>query len=603
MMLSHLFLSKSRLSCLVRKLLKSAWILLIALSFASGGFASTFFFPGAKPTYISDDVPKWLHDGHGQDGYLTIMSEVIPTSSCVPLSNHNFWGGEKTQLVLSITTNGFKSKLDNSEIPIAAFDGRDNGSECASLSTLPIYVVPLALLGTFSTFNPGELSLILNVKSSSDSNQDFIGSAKLLLGAAAMVVSGGTATAIGGIAATVGNPVLSEAQTRTNTLMQGMVNAKTQLSLTWPKLRNGIRTIEIPVYRAESSLGSTAEKRIQQLQTENKTEKTVLFTVRLSLSYTSSLFDPASSGVGELPNPDNISIANVLNYQMTNSQYNFLQILNDASPSLLQAVAIAQGHDLTNACSIGLGKLKKIGLSNMDIAIVMKSFIDEAKGSAAWYSHPLMVQNCFAQVPGVQTLLEKIYGTSSPKFVIGDVQDGMGKSYLGWRDLVGPALSNFRKALITRENRMEALLDFNAGRDIQVSFSPEIQAWQGSSSSDPSGTARYPGIEKLANKGIKTIGCFIYKEPDNLSANSPGAYFILEDSSDKFWLTGVKLRPDSSGKISSVNVAELTADWQKYFASYSYPGGDCAGILARINSRASLNLGSATSNSVVEHKQ
>lgn len=577
---------------MVTKLIKRASLLLIALSVASAGFASTFFFPGSRPAYLSSDAPKWLHDGHGLDGYLTITSEVIPSSSCVPLSNHNFWGGEKTQLVLSITTNGFENKLDNSEIPIAAFDGRDNGAECASLSTLPINVVPLALLGAFSTFNPGDLSLVLNVKSSSDSNQDFIGSAKLLLGAAAMVVSGGAATAIGGIAATVGNPVLSEAQTRTNTLMQGMVNAKTQLSLSWPKLRNGIRTIEIPVYRAESTLGSTAEKRIQQLQTENKTEKTVLFTVRLSFNYTNSLFDPASSGAAELPNPDNISASNVLNYQMTNRQYNFLQILNDSSPSLLQAVARSEGHDLTSACSIGLGKLKKIGLSNMDMAIVMKSFIDESKGSASWYSNPAVVQACFSQMPGVQTILEKIYGTSSPKFVIGDVQDGIGKPYRVWRDLMGPALSSFRKALIARENRMEALVSFNGRRDIKVSFSPEIPAWQGPSNSDPFVKERYPGIEKLAAKDIKTIGCFIYKDAENLSANNPGAYFILEDLNDNFWLTGIKLFPDGSGKISSVEVSELTSDWEKYFASYSYPGGDCAGMLSKFKSRSPISLSS-----------
>jgi hypothetical protein len=376
-----------------------------------------------------------------------------------------------------------------------------------------------------------------------------------------------------------------------------MVNAKTQLSFTWPKLRNSIRTIEIPVYRAESSLGSTAEKRIQQLQTENKIEKTVLFTVRLSFDYINSLFDPATSGVGELPNPDSIYTSNVLNYQMTGRQHNFLQILNDTAPSLLQAVARAEGHDLADACSIALGKLKKIGLSNMDVAIVMKSFLDESKGGADWYSNPLMVQNCFSQMPGVQTLLEKIYGTSSPKFVIGDVQDGIGKPYRSWRDLMGPALVNFRKVLIAKENRVNALVDFNSRRDIKVSFSPEIQAWQGAANSNPSGKERYPGIEKLAGKDIKTIGCFIYKEVDNLSLNNPGAYFILEDLSDNFWLGGVKLLPDSSGKILSVNVAELTSDWGKYFASYSYPGGDCAGILTRFKIRTPVSTISAISDS------
>ena len=585
------------------KIIKSASVLFIVMSFANHGFASTFFFPGNKPAYISGDAPKWLRDGHGRDGYVTITSEVIPTSSCVPLSNHNFWGGEKTQLVLSMTTNGFESKLDNSEIAIAAFDGRDNGSECASLSTLPINVVPLALLGSFSKFNPGELSLVLNVKSSSDSNQDFIGTAKLLLGAAAMVVSGGTAAAIGGIAATVGNPVLSEAQTRTNTLMQGMVNGKTQITLTWPKLRNGIRTIEIPVYRAESSLGSTAEKRIQQLQTENKTEKTVLFTVRLSFNYTNSLFDSAVTGTGDLPDPDSISASNVLNYQVMNSHHNFLQILNDSSPSLLQSMAVAEGRDFTNACSIGMDKLKKFGLSNMDMAIVMKSFIDESKGGAGWYSNPVMVKNCFSQAPSAQVLLEKIYGASSPKFVIGDVQDGIGKIYGDWRDLIGPALSEFRKALVAKENRAKILADFNGERDIKVSFSPEIQAWPAPSDTDPSKKDQYPGLEKLANNEIKTIGCFIYKDPDNLSISNPGAYFIMEGANENFWLGGVKLSPAHAGKISSLNVSELTSDWRKYFESYSYPGGDCAGILSRFKGKSLVSFGGLASSSIDKPKQ
>ncbi|MDO8208539.1 MAG: hypothetical protein Q7T38_12100 [Gallionella sp.] len=582
--------------------IKSISVFFLAIGLSMHGFASTFFFPGTKPAYTAGEAPKWLHEGHGRDGYVTITSEVIPTSSCVPLSNHTFWGGEKTQLVLSMTTNGFKNNLDNGEIPIAAFDGRDNGSECASLSTLPINVVPLALLGSFSSFNPGELSLVLNVKSSSDSNQDFIGSAKLLLGAAAMVVSGGTATAIGGIAATVGNPVLSEAQTRTNTLMQGMVNGKTQIALTWPKLRNGVRTIEIPVYRAESSLGSTPDKKILQLQADNKTEKTVLFNVRLSFNYTNSLFDPAASGTADLPNPDSISTAHVLNYQLMNSHHNFLQILNDSSPSLLQIMAVAEGRDLSNACSIVLDKLTKLGLSNIDTAIVMKSFIDESKGGAGWYSNPVMVKNCFAQVPGVQTFLEKIYGTSGPKFVIGDVQDGIGKPYRDWRDLIGPALSNFRKALLAKENREKVLIDSNGKRDINVSFSPEIQAWPAPSDTDPSKKDQYPGLAKLANNEIKTIGCFIYKDSDNLSINNPGAYFILEGSNENFWLGGVKLSPESAGRISSLNVSELTSDWRKHFESYSYPGGDCAGILSRFKGKSLVSLGVSVSGSIDKPK-
>lgn len=578
-------------------------VFFLAMTLTMHSFASTFFFPGIRPVYTSGDTPKWLHDGHGHDGYVTVTSEVIPTSSCVPLSNHTFWGGEKTQLVLSMMTNGFKKNLDGGEIPIAAFDGRDNGSECASLSTLPINIVPVALLESYSTFNPGELSIVLNVKSSSDSNQDFIGSAKLLLGAAAMVVTGGTATAISGIAATVGNPVLSEAQSRTNTLMQGMVNGKTQISLTWPKLRNGIRTIEIPVYRAESNLGSTPDKKILQLQSDNKTEKTVLFTVRLSFNYTNSLFDPAASGAADLPNPDSISAVNVLNYLPINSHHNFLQTLNDTSPSLLPIISVAQGRDLSNACSIALGKLKKLGMSNMDISIVMKSFIDESKGGADWYNNPAMVKNCFEQAPNVQIFLEKIYGISNPKFIIGDVQDGIGKPYRDWSNLIGSVLSNFRNALIAKENRVKVLADWNGKRDIKVSFSPEIQAWSATSETDIPKNDQYPGLKKLVSNEIKTIGCFIYKDPENLSINNLGAYFILEGLNENFWLGKIKVATGATSRISSLDISELASDWRKHFESYSYPGGDCAQILARLKRQAAVNLNSALSENLAQPKQ
>lgn len=566
------------------KIKKKLAVFTLATGISIPGFATTFFFPGIQPVYTSAATPKWLQTGHGQDGYVTITSEVIPASSCVPLSNHSFWGGEKTQLVLSMTTNGFATKLDGSEIPIATFDGRDNGSECASLSTLPINIVPPTLLASFSAFNPGKLSLVLNVKSSSNSNQDFIGSAKLLLGAAAMVVSGGTASTIGGIAATVGNPVLSEAQTRTNTLMQDMVNGKSTINLTWPKLRNAIRSIEIPVYRAESSLGSSPDQRILQLQADKMTGKTVLFTVKLSFSYTSSLFDTASAD--GLPDPDRISSVNVLNHPVMNSQLNFLQTLNERAPSLLKRMENATGRDLTNACSIVLDKLNRLGLSNMDMAIVMKSFMDEARGGANWYSDATMVNHCFAQVPGVQVFLERLYGVSSPKFVIGDVQDGIGKPYRVWRDLIGPALLNLRKGLIAKENRNQCLADLNGKHDIKVSFSPEIQPWSAPSDKSPSENQLYPGIETLTHKEIKTIGCFVYKDADNLNPDNPGAYFVLEDVNDNFWLSTVKLLPDRT--ISTLNLSELTADWENYLASYSYPGGDCAGILSRFKQQINL---------------
>lgn len=545
--------------------------------------ASTFFFPEIKPTVTAGESPQWLHDGRGNDGYVSVVSEVVPASACMPLSNRSFWGGEKTQLVLSIQANGFRKDLDNKEIPIATFDGRDDGSECATLSTLPINVVPLTLLGSHSTFNPGKLSIVLNVKSANDSKHDFVGSAKLLLGAAAMVVSGGTAATVGGIAATVGNPVLSETQSKANELSKEMVNGKTPVALSWAKLRNGLRAIEIPVYRAESGMTDSTEKKIQQLQSDSKLSRTTLFTVRLTFNFVNSLFDPGSSGAEELFNSDTLSPSTVLNSPALNSPHNFLQVLNDGSPSLLLAAASAQGRELSNVCSTGFERLKKLGLSAVDTAIVMKSFLDEAKGGAGWYGNPAIVKSCFAQVPTIQAYLERLYGVSTPKFVVGDMQDGIGNAYREWRDKTGPALTGFKKALSAYENRSEALLRFNANNDIKLTVSPEIRDWPPQAGDTP-----YPGIEMLARQGVRSAGCFIYKDAANLAPGSMGAYLILGDQEGHYWLGSLKLAHEGAGKIASLEIAELTSDWVRHFKSYSYLGTECETTLARIQPQTTV---------------
>jgi hypothetical protein len=374
--------------------------------------AAPFFFPDMNPSFIKGDSPDWLRDGRGNDGYLTISSEVIPVSSCTQMATRSFWGSDKTQLVLSVVTQGFKGKLDKLEIPIATFDGREGGSECASLSSTPLLIVPTTVLGTYSIFNPGSLSLVLNVRSSSDSNQDFIGSAKLLLGAAAIVATGGSAAAIGGISATVGNSVIDETQKKANSLLQGMVDAKVPVTFNWSELRNGIRAVEISVYKANQSVGSLTDKQILQLQKDPKAEKQLLFTVKLEFQFFRSGFYPTVSQIEGLASRENLSSEFVLNFLAPNSAQNFMQILNSSAPSLLQRISKAEGADLSKACSLGFAKLKTAGLDDVDSAIVMKSFVDEAKGSSDWYSNPMMVKSCFAQAPSIHQNLELIYGSS-----------------------------------------------------------------------------------------------------------------------------------------------------------------------------------------------
>ena len=389
-------------------LLACAAICIVALPQSS--LAAPFFFPDMNPSFIKGEPPDWLHDGRGNDGYLTISSEVIPVSSCTQMASRSFWGSDKTQLVLSVVTQGFKGKLDKLEIPIATFDGREGGSECASLSTTPLSIVPMTVLGTYSIFNPGALSLVLNVRSSSDSNQDFVGSAKLLLGAAAIVATGGSAAAIGGISATVGNSVVGETQKKANSLLQGMVDAKAPVTFSWPELRKGIQAVEISVYKADQSVGSLNDKQILQLQKDPKAEKQLLFTVRLGFQFFRSVFYPTISHIEGLASRENLSSEYILNFQMPSSGQNFMQILNSSAPSLLQRISKAESSDLAKACSSSFTKLKAVGLDDVDSAIVMKSFIDEAKGDVDWYANPALVKSCFSQVPSIQKNLELIYG-------------------------------------------------------------------------------------------------------------------------------------------------------------------------------------------------
>ena len=371
--------------------------------------ASTFFFPEMHPTQARAEPPPWLKDGTGNDGYVSITSEVVPVGSCARLSSSSFWGSDKTQLVLSVSSNGFKSRLDQMDIPIATFDGRENGAECASLSTTPIQVVPMAALGARSILNPGRLSLTVNVRSASDSSSDFVGSAKLLLGAATLVASGGTSAIVGGASAVMGNSVLSDTEARANKLMKGMTDARVPISLSWSDLRKGLRSIEIPVYRVDQ-MGSVSDKKIQQLQSDPNAEKIHLFTIRLDFAFSRTLFYPSVEDLAQLGVRENISAERILNHAVPGSKENFMQLLNSSAPSQLRILANASGKELSRACSLNFEKLRAAGLANPDIALVIKSFIDEARGNTSWYQDAAFVKTCFGQAPKVESALGLIYG-------------------------------------------------------------------------------------------------------------------------------------------------------------------------------------------------
>ena len=383
--------------------------LCICLALPMTSQASTFFFPEMHPTQTRTDPPSWLKDGSGGDGYVSITSEVVPVGSCARLASSNFWGSDKVQLVLSVTSNGFKSRMDQMDIPVATFDGRENGAECASLSTSPIQIVPLSVLGVRSLLNPGKLSLTINVRSAIDSNSDFVGSAKLLLGAATLVATGGTSALVGGATAVVGNSVLADTEARANKMMKGMTDARVPISLNWSDLRKGLHTIQIPVYRADQ-MGSVSDKKILQLQSDPAAEKTHLFTIRLDFVFFRTLFYPTVEDLSNLGVRENISAERILNHLVPGTKENFMQILNSSAPSQLRILSNASGKDLSRACSLGFEKLRAAGLANPDIALVMKSFMDEARGNTTWYQDTDLVKTCFSQAPKVESALTLIYG-------------------------------------------------------------------------------------------------------------------------------------------------------------------------------------------------
>lgn len=545
------------------------------LAFSWHATASSFFFPDIQPKIYMNEAPEWLKEGYGNDGYVTISSEVLPETNCVSLSNKNFWGSEKNLLILSVSTSGFNGTKVESEIPIATFDGRNQGSDCATLSAISLPIISNALLGSFSQLNPGNMSLTVNVKTASDTSNDLIGSAQFLLGAAAMVATGGASAVITSAASVVANPVLSEAQKRTSDLLKGSINSKVPMTFSWPEIRSGLNLIEIPIYRAEGSLGSSTDKKLAQLQNDSKAEKTKILTVRLSFNYTKTLFDVSASKLNDFPNREGLSPTNVLNHKILNSSINFLQLLNDKSPSFLQTMAQADGIALTNACSQALEKLKNAGINHLDTAIVLKSFIDEAKEGIDWYSKPMMVKNCFNQAPNVANYLPIIYGNAEPKFIIGDVQDGIGLKYQNWRDLIGPILNNLRVAITTKEQTVQALVKFNDGHDIELGFSSNISPW----SATGVVASTNIGMETLANQRILSLGCFVYKDQINLNPKSLASYFLMQDAEKTLWIGLASFSKEEPLKITKIQISKFTPDWRNYMKSIQFPGGECESLL------------------------
>jgi L-rhamnose mutarotase len=171
-----------------------------------------------------------------------------------------------------------------------------------------------------------------------------------------------------------------------------------------------------------------------------------------------------------------------------------------------------------------------------------------------------------------------VYGDGEPKFVIGDVQDGFGNAYQNWKDAVGPVLSNFRNALLSKEDRFNAIAQFNGGTDIDISFANDVAPWKKSVNSPNT----LSGIRLLSEKNIANMGCFIYKDVANLNMKNLGSYAILVDEYQSQWLAYFQLSADEKAKINKIRISQLSTDWKAHFKRIQFPGGECPGIMNKL---------------------
>jgi hypothetical protein len=552
--------------------------------------AESFAYPAVKPSITARATPAWLPGSQGDDGYVTVKAQVVmPNLSCVGLGSSGGLfaiGQEKMQVVASLTTSGLKNSLDGQEVPIATFDGRSTPGQCAVLSTLPLIVVPYARLEPFSAANPGSISLLLNIKSSTDANVNLVGAAQVVLGAVAVFATGGAASTVAGLTTTIAKPALTTLQTQVNTANSNVTPGQTKIDFTWPDVRNGIQTISVPVYLAKTNFGETTAQAIARLQSAQDTSGTKLFDIVLTFTYTKSLFDPRASGATDLPRRDTIASASVLNYPSLPGIPNFLQTLNGSSPSLLQTISTApDDNTLATACGTALELLRgQVGLNQVDRAIVIKAFVDEARKGPLWYSQLSTFNMCFRDYPDMQAMVRNLYGPVVVDFHWVDAQDGTGDAYESWLKRVVPILESFRNTMEVPDDRATVLLAFNGGADIPVDLLSGTAAWDGAA---PMGAPpvpgavggepkdSHPGITHLASKKITAGGCYVFAEASNLDPQTPGGHLILVGGPADIWVANVYLATSGNGKLTKIQLFKMTDSWKTFFKGNTYSGGEC----------------------------
>lgn len=581
--------------------------------------AHSFFYTldRGKTTTRYPGVPAWLKSGNGDDGYVRVDAVVdMPGQGCVKLGSKGYFSAaEMQQMSTSLSMSGLKSSLSEHDISLITIDGRANPGGCALISTLPMTVVPMALLEPFDALTPGNLTFVVRAYSTSDISVNVVGTAQTLLGVASVFATGGAASTLSTLTSNLAAPALAQAQKKFEESLQGITPIEARINMEWKDLRQGIKQIDIPFYQGESNWNESDAEALMRLQKLSALLPSPAYIVHLRFSYFRSVFDARANGDKELPNRANLASKRVIGYPRIDGVPNLLQSIDTEVPSFIQSLSTANTvSDWVAACDKGIEALKGKGLNYIDRGIAIKAFVDEATKGNAW-SNAQVLSGCFANSPDELAAVKDIFGlTPKLEFSSLDVQiDDNQASYKKWLKTVVPSLLDLQSALTAPGGRDALIARLTGGSDIVLTVAsgtwvdPSVAAIPAPSvatSANPnmptSGASQpntpstlpiadsvHPFIQQLTSRRAKAVGCFVH----DLASNDPnGTKFLIALDNKELWLAD----PELSVKGDSVHITKLTLrtlddSWRHFFQDMGkknwFPEAsqsDCKSLLAML---------------------
>lgn len=584
-------------------------------SFLQLAIAEPVFFPQPLPIPGATGAPAWMTSMSGDDGYVQITAEArLPAGqSCIPLGRKVFIGANTDiQLALSITTFGFGTSFEAREIPFVTFDSRGATGECIAPVKLPVAIVPLTRLETRPAENPGQIRILLNVRSSTNTSLKLVEKAQVALGAAAVVATGGAATTVAGLSTALTNaaivPLIKEFEQYASNVTAGVG----RIDLDWRALRNAPRTYTFQIYEGEAATGESAGEAIKRLQQAAINPSLARFDVRFTLSYVRTIFDPAPRAPTFFPDKDLIQRALVMNYPPNPAIPNLLQTLNSSSPSPL--ASITAGSSLTDACNDVAAKLlRQVGLNAVDRVVVTKAFVDEALKGDSWLNGDEF-DRCFQDQSAAKQVAKMLYSVPDRviEFDVADMQRDNSPDFKAWKSEIEGPLTGFRRVMVVRGPKEALLLNQFAGNDINVGVYPKRSVWPTPAQSKPMPTpaidatnpapgsapqtpkvdpsfdvAKYPGIAKLAPKQLLLGGCFVWaaRADKNIAAGaSPLAHMLFAGDNKDVWIANITFTSARPRRLATVAFTELDStegDWINLFKGRTFgANAQCDRILA-----------------------